>query len=83
VTVLVDQKQAEALQVLGDNGNISLTVRNPLDKTMGDTEGTVLSPSQLVRLSSLLIAQGVTAPQRERAVREWLAAEGLVEKDPN
>jgi len=83
VTVLLDQKQAEALQVLGDKGNISLTVRNPLDKTMGDMEAPVLSPSQLVRLSSLLIAQGVTAPQRERAMREWLAAEGLVEKDPN
>lgn len=81
VTLLVDQKQAEALQVLADNGNISLTIRNPLDKSVGDMQATVLSQGQLARLSSLLTAEGVAAPQKERAMRDWLAAQVLgVEK---
>lgn len=83
VTLLVDQKQAEALQVLDDNGNISLTIRNPLDKTVGDMQATVLSQGQLARLSSLLTAEGVAAPQKERAMRDWLAAQVLGAKDPN
>ena len=83
VTLLVDQKQAEALQVLADNGNISLTIRNPLDKSVGDMQATVLSQGQLARLSSLLTAEGVAAPQKERAMQEWLAAQLLGPKDPN
>jgi len=83
VTVLVDQKQAEALQVLADNGNISLTIRNPLDKSTGDMQATVLSQGQLARLSSLLTAEGVAAPQKERAMRDWLAAQILGAKDTN
>ena len=83
VTLLVDQKQAEALQVLADNGNISLTIRNPLDKSVGDMQATLLSQGQLARLSSLLTAEGVAAPQKERAMREWLAAQLLGQKDPN
>ena len=83
VTVLVDQKQAEALQVLADNGNISLTIRNPLDKSVGDMQATVLSQGQLARLSSLLTAEGVAAPQKDRAMRDWLAAQLLGPKDPN
>jgi len=83
VTLLLDQKQAEALQVLADNGNISLTIRNPLDKSTGDMQATVLSQGQLARLSSLLTAEGVAAPQKQRAVRDWLAAQILGSKDPN
>ena len=83
VTLLVDQKQAEALQVLADNGNISLTIRNPLDKSVGDMQATVLSQGQLARLSSLLTAKGVAAPQKERAMQDWLAAQLLRPKDPN
>jgi len=83
VTLLVDPKQAEALQVLADNGNISLTIRNPLDKTKGDMQTMVLSQGQLARLSSLLTAEGVSAPQRERELQDWLAAEVLGPKDAN
>ncbi len=84
VTVMVDQKQAEALQVLADNGNLSLTIRNPLDKTVGDKQATVLSQGQLARLSELLTAEGVAAPQKERAMREWLASQVLgTEEEPN
>ena len=83
VTLLVDPKQAEALQVLADNGNISLTIRNPLDKTKGDMQTMVLSQGQLARLSSLLTAEGVAAPQRERELQDWLASQVLGAKDPN
>ncbi len=83
VTLMVDQKQAEALQVLADNGNISLTIRNPLDKSTGDMQATVLSEGQLARLSSLLTAEGVAAPQKQRAMQDWLAAQLLGPKDAN
>ncbi|HUV67353.1 MAG TPA: Flp pilus assembly protein CpaB [Sedimentisphaerales bacterium] len=83
VTLLVDPKQAEALQVLADNGNISLTIRNPLDKTKGDMQTMVLSQGQLARLSSLLTAEGVAAPQRERELQDWLASQILAPKDAN
>lgn len=55
VTLLVDSKQAEALQLAADNGSsISLAIRNPLDKTQVHLEGTVLSQGRLANLGSLL-----------------------------
>ena len=83
VTLLVEQKQAEALQVLADTGNISLVIRNPLDKTTGDMQTMVLSQGQLARLSSLLTAEGVATPQKQQEVQEWLAAQLFGPKDPN
>jgi hypothetical protein len=46
-------------------------------------QATVLSQGQLARLSSLLTAEGVAAPQKERAMRDWLASQLLGQKDPN
>ncbi len=83
VTLLLDQKQTEALQVLADNGSISLVIRNPLDKTKGDMQTMVLSQGQLARLSSLLTAEGVAEPQRERELQDWLATQILGAKDAN
>ncbi|MEJ2647712.1 MAG: RcpC/CpaB family pilus assembly protein, partial [Sedimentisphaerales bacterium] len=54
VTLMVDSKQAEALQLAIDNGNISLAIRNPLDKKMVDAEATVLSQGRLASLASVL-----------------------------
>jgi Flp pilus assembly protein CpaB len=54
VTVLVDPKQAEALQLMSTYGQISLAMRNPLDKKLVDTEATVLSQGRLAQLGSLL-----------------------------
>ena len=39
----VDSKQAEALQLAREHGNLSLTVRNPLDKTLTTSDGLYLS----------------------------------------
>jgi Flp pilus assembly protein CpaB len=54
VTLMVDTKQAEALQLAINDGSRLLTVRNPLDKKMVDTEATVLSQGRLAGLASVL-----------------------------
>jgi len=78
VTLLVDQNQAEALQVLADNGNISLAVRNPLDKTTRDMLPTVLDQGRIVDQSSALTPEGVASSQ---SPLDWLAM--IAPKDPN
>jgi len=54
VTLMVDSKQAEALQLAVAYGKISLAMRNPLDKSPVDTEATVLSQGRLAKLGSAL-----------------------------
>jgi Flp pilus assembly protein CpaB len=54
ITLMVDPKQAEALQLARMYGNISLAMRNPLDKYAVDTDATVLSEGKLARLGSAL-----------------------------
>lgn len=54
VTLMVDPKQAEALQLATENGSISLALRNPLDKSPVDTEATVLSQGRLAQLGSAM-----------------------------
>jgi len=61
VTLLVDTKQAEALQLAIENGNISLSIRNPLDKEIFETEGTVLIQDRLFDLGSALTPTVLTA----------------------
>ena len=62
VTLLVDSKQAEALQLARDNGQISLAMRNPLDTQPVDVDATVLSRGRLSKLGSLL---GSTVPKKK------------------
>jgi pilus assembly protein CpaB len=54
VTLLVNPKQAEALQLAAENGSVSLTIRNPLDMELVHIEGTVLSQGKLANLGSVL-----------------------------
>lgn len=54
VTLLVDPKQAEALQLAVENGSISLSLRNPLDRKIFELEGTILSQGRLAHLGSML-----------------------------
>ena len=56
VTLMVDPRQAEALQLATDHGQISLSLRNPLDKNPVDTEVTVLSQGRLAQLGSAMTA---------------------------
>jgi Flp pilus assembly protein CpaB len=54
VTLMVDTKQAEALQLAMDNGKITLAMRNPLDGGPVDIEPTVLSDGRLAKYGDLL-----------------------------
>ena len=65
VTLMVDSKQAEALQLASDNGSISLAIRNPLDKRMVDMEATVLSQGRLANLGSVLTPAVFTIADQE------------------
>lgn len=65
VTLMVDTKQAEALQLAVENGNITLSIRNPLDREMFELEGTVLSQGRLAHLGSVLTPTVLAAAQKE------------------
>jgi pilus assembly protein CpaB len=54
VTLMVDTRQAEALQLAMDSGKISLAMRNPLDQKTADSEGMVLSQGRLAMAGELL-----------------------------
>ena len=66
VTLMVDPKQAEALQLAADNGSISLAIRNPLDKRLVDMEATILSQGRLASLGSALTPAVLATVQREQ-----------------
>lgn len=57
VTLMVDSKQAEALQLAVDYGRISVVMRNPLDRRAVDMDATVLRQGQLARLGTALEPQ--------------------------
>ncbi|MBL7215004.1 MAG: Flp pilus assembly protein CpaB [Phycisphaerae bacterium] len=54
VTLELDSKQAEALQLAINNGSISLALRNPLDTDPVNPEATVLNRGKLSRMGGLL-----------------------------
>jgi pilus assembly protein CpaB len=54
VALMVDPRQAEALQLATDYGKISLSMRNPLDRYPVDIDATVLSEGRLAKLGSVL-----------------------------
>ena len=74
VTLLVDPKQAQALQLACDNGTISLTVRNPLDRTIGDVEVTVLNQGRFSRPSGSLPTTGEQSPELQELLAEQFGA---------
>jgi len=57
VTLLVDSKQAEALQLAMKFGQISLTLRNPTDEIDTDKEPTLLAAGRLAMLADFLDTQ--------------------------
>jgi len=61
VTLMVDSRQAEALQLAVEYGKISLAMRNPLDKRPVDMDATVLSQGQLAKLGYALEPQVAAA----------------------
>jgi Flp pilus assembly protein CpaB len=56
VTLLVDAKQAEALQLAVDRGTVSLAMRNPEDLQTGDAVATLLNQGRLAEYAGSLEA---------------------------
>lgn len=54
VTLLLNTKQAEALQVAAANGEISVSMRSPLDELVVDPNPTVLNRGKLTRRGQLI-----------------------------
>lgn len=55
-TVLVNTRQAEALQLAMEYGTISFALRNPTDTTSSDDDATLLSGGQLAQMADFLQA---------------------------
>jgi len=66
VTLMLDTKQAEALQLAAMNGDITVTLRNPLDIQPLDEDATVLNRGKLSRLGSLM---GTTVKPNQPSLR--------------
>ena len=54
ITLLVNARQAEALQLADQYGTVSLAMRNPMDASKDREEGTLLNGGQLAKLAGLL-----------------------------
>jgi len=54
VTLLVDSRQAEALQLASVHGTVSLAMRNPHDTTESDRDATLLSGGQMASLAEYM-----------------------------
>lgn len=54
VTLMVDSRQAEALQLAMNNGKITLAMRNPLDRQDVESDAMVLSQGRLAKLGQIL-----------------------------
>ena len=64
ITLLVDSRQAEALQLAVKYGAISLAMRNPTDNQEIDTDATLLSEGRLARLAEFM-GPSVLSDQRK------------------
>ncbi len=54
VTLMVDSRQAEALQLAMNNGKVTLAMRNPLDRQDVESDAMVLSQGRLAKLGQIL-----------------------------
>jgi Flp pilus assembly protein CpaB len=70
VTLLVDTKQAEALQLAIENGNITLSIRNPLDKDEFNEDPSILNRRKLTPRGSDLPPAVSPSVNRELYVPE-------------
>jgi pilus assembly protein CpaB len=62
ITLLVDTRQAEALQLASLYGRMSLTLRNPQDLDPVDDSATLLSGGEIARLATTM---GVSVPDEQ------------------
>ncbi|MCC6681601.1 MAG: Flp pilus assembly protein CpaB [Phycisphaeraceae bacterium] len=64
VTLLVDPRQAEALQLATEHGTVALAMRNPLDSESPDQDPTLLNQGKLASLAEYL---GASVPRHTKA----------------
>lgn len=76
VTLMLDTKQAEALQLAALNGKISVALRSPLDNMALDPDATVLNRGKLSRLGELM---GTTVKQNPGAVSSETNSGGILD----
>ncbi len=81
-TLLVDIKQAEALQLATENGSIALALRNPLDEDAVPGDATVLNRGQLSKLATLMASSVKANPDSGAAPvgNEPAAVEQVIEQ---
>jgi pilus assembly protein CpaB len=79
VTLMVEPRQAEALQLAINNGKIFLAMRNPLDKELVDVDATVLSQGRLAKLGSLLAPVVLTNEQKKNALIDKMGLENVTD----
>ncbi|MFH1371887.1 MAG: Flp pilus assembly protein CpaB [Planctomycetota bacterium] len=80
VTLMVDGRQAEALQLAMDNGKVTIAMRNPLDQKTVDSEAMVLSQGRLAKLGELMATSVYVASPAEQG---YMDANGMDSIDPN
>ena len=79
VTLMVEPRQAEALQLAVNNGKIFLAMRNPLDKDLVDVDATVLSEGRLAKLGSLLTPVVLTNEQKRNRLIDMMNLEDITD----
>lgn len=80
VTLLVDSKQAEALQLAMEHGTITLAMRNPGDTAEVNTDATLLNSGQLARLGEMLGTSVKESPEPIQIAKTDSAPAPNVEK---
>jgi len=81
ISLLVDTRQAEALQLASLYGRMSLTLRNPQDLDPIDDSATLLSGGAIARLATTLGVSVSDDPQ-ETTTRDEDTGELVIEKTP-
>lgn len=71
VTLMVDGKQAEALQLASEHGTVSLALRNPTDTVPVKEDPTLLNEGQIAQLADVMAA--MVREEQEQAEREAAA----------
>ena len=83
ITLMVNSKQAEALQLAMEYGSISIAMRNPLDRYAVETDTTVLSEGQLAKFGSVLTPGTLAQKQKKVLLGEVLDSNSTTEGQEN
>lgn len=79
VTLMVDARQAEALQLAMEHGAIALAMRNPSDTEVYHTDATLLSDGMLAQLAEIMDSSVLADEQLDSADVELAAIEPVTD----